>query len=105
MKDKDLEKILTFSFNGAKATFKIEELILERHHKKVVFNIKKTFKEDYAIMGEPLFRKYFTILDYGKNRIGLGPPRVTEHKEFINIVFLVRFVSFVFIFGNDFIQL
>ena len=99
IRDQDLETILTFNFNGAKVSFKTEELVLERHHKKVVFNIKKTFKEDYAIMGEPLFKKYFTILDYGKNRIGIGPPRVTLHKEFIGIATLVRFVSFVFIFG------
>ena len=40
------------------------------------------------------------VFDYGRDRIGIGPPRVTGHTEYINIVTLVRFVSFVFLFGN-----
>ena len=71
---------MTISFNQVKVSFTLAELILQQHHKKVTFNIKKTFHENYAIFGEPVFKKYYVAFDYGRDRIGLGPPRVTEHK-------------------------
>lgn len=80
MKSSDLEKVLTFVFEGAKVSFPVEDLVLEKKGKKVVFNIKRTFHDDYAILGEPVFLKYFTVLDYEKNKIGLAEPRVTERQ-------------------------
>lgn len=93
--------MLTLAFEGAKVSFPLHDLILEKHGKSVVFNIKETFHDDYAILGEPVFKKYFTVLDYGKNKIGLAQPRVTEKQEFINITTLVRFISVVFISGKN----
>ena len=89
---------LTFTFSIV--SFPLSDLVLEKHGKSVVFNIKKTFHDNYAILGEPVFKKYFAILDYGKNKIGLAQPRVTERQEFINITTLVRFISVVFVSGK-----
>ena len=77
MKKGDLDKVITLEFDNAKVSFLAEELVLEKHRKKVIFNIKKTFHEDYAVLGEPFFKKYFVALDYGKNKIGIGPLRGT----------------------------
>lgn len=72
----------------------------EQHHKKVIFNIKKTFHDEYAILGEPVFKKYFTVLDYGKNKIGFSNPKINKVKEFISLVTLVRGVSAVFMLSK-----
>ena len=80
LKSGDGDKIITFVFDGAKVSFTLSDLILEQHKKRAVFNIKATLNDSYAILGEPLFQKYFTVLDYAKNKIGLGPPRTTEIK-------------------------
>ena len=57
----DLDKILTFFFTGGKISFKLTELLKEQHHKRVVLNIKQTFREQYGVLGEPVFKKYFTV--------------------------------------------
>ena len=54
----------------------LQDLVLEKHHKEVTFNLKTTF-QDYAIFGEPFFQKYYTVFDYGRNRIGIGAPRTS----------------------------
>lgn len=41
----DLDKILTFTFDGTKVSFTFSELVKEQKHKKVIFNIKKTFHD------------------------------------------------------------
>lgn len=53
----------------------MEKLVLKDDHgKKIIFNIKKTFNMR-AILGEPIFKQYFMIFDYSKNRIGFSPKR------------------------------
>jgi hypothetical protein len=100
--EKVVKKQLIFGFSGTNIMIKLEDLVLKNEGKKVIFNIKKTFN-NHAILGEPIFHKYFVLLDYNKNRIGFAPKRETFGSTFINVVALVRFLCFVFVLGILFI--
>ena len=93
IKNDDLEKIITLEFDKVKASFKLEELVVEKSHKKVTFNIKKTFHDNYAVLGEPIFRKYFVALDYSKNKVGFGPLTQTAFTETYKLMKMVRYLS------------
>jgi hypothetical protein len=55
---------------------------------------------DYIIFGEPIFNKYFTILDYHRNRIGIADRRVTFEERVFELVTLVRLLTFIFMSGK-----
>ena len=64
-----------------------------------MLNLKQSPHETYAILGEPVFQKYLVLFDYGNNKIGFSNKR-DKVKELINPVSLIRFICFVFTFGN-----
>ncbi len=73
--EKIVKKNLIFGFGDKKQMIPMEKLVLkDEHGKKIIFNIKKTFNSR-AILGEPIFKQYFMIFDYSKNRIGFSPKR------------------------------
>lgn len=39
------------------------------------------------------------VFDYNGNKIAIGEKSDKDQKEFINVVSLVRFICFVFLFG------
>jgi hypothetical protein len=53
-----------------------------------------------VIFGEPVFNKYFTVLDYHRNRIGIADRRVTFEERMFELVTLVRILTFIFISGK-----
>lgn len=69
--------------------------MLEKSHKKVTLNIKKTFHDNYAVLGEPIFQKYFVALDYTKNKIGFGPLRQTAFTDTYKMMKFVRYLSII----------
>lgn len=47
----------------------------EKGHSNILtLNIKQTYN-NYAVLGEPLFRHYYMLFDYGKNRVGFSGRR------------------------------
>lgn len=101
---KNLEKIigknLFFGFGGPNLMVPMKDLVLRNDHgKRIIFNIKKTFN-NRIILGEPIYHENVVILDYTKNKIGIAPKRVSFSEFFINVVTLVRFLCFIFVFGK-----
>jgi uncharacterized protein (DUF486 family) len=52
------------------------------------------------ILGEPVFKKYFTVFQYSKNRIGIALKRVTTIEKLFDVITLVRFLTFIFCTGK-----
>jgi hypothetical protein len=50
--------------------------------------------DNFVILGEPLFQNYFIALDYNKNKVGIGPARVTPQKVGYDWVKIVRYAGF-----------
>ena len=71
---KSIEKEIFFTFGDHTIQIPLKDLVLKKDGKKVVLNIKQTYN-NHAIMGEPLFKHYFCVFDYSKNRIGMAPRR------------------------------
>lgn len=59
-------------------------------------------ESDFIVFGEPLFAKYFTVLDYQHNRIGVAERRVTFQERLFGIVTLIRLLTFIFLSGRRF---
>jgi hypothetical protein len=53
-------------------SFEICDLIRFEKGKIFTLNIKKIQSESNFILGEPIFKKYFAVLDYSKSRIGVS---------------------------------
>ena len=100
LKDGDENKIITFEFGDKKVSFTLGELILEKGHSKTILNIKQSVHDTYAVLGEPFFQKYLVMLDYGKNKVGIASKRELVDYALIDVVSLVRFICFVFLFGK-----
>lgn len=100
IKQKEEAKIITFQFSGKKISFSLAELRLGKIKNKTIYNLKQTLHDTYAILGQPLFQKYLIVLDYGKFKVGFGQKCDHDQKEFINVISLVRFICFVFLFGT-----
>ena len=64
-----------------------------------MLNIKAAPDNNFIILGEPIFKKYFVVLDYENNRIGFARQRVKFLDKVLDIVFLIRFVLWIFILG------
>ncbi len=65
-------------------------------------NIRESEPDNpYMILGEPVFKKYYTAFHYNKNRIGVALRRVTELERLFDVITLVRFLTFVFVTGNE----
>lgn len=76
------------------------DLVLSSKKHQVTFNIKASLDPRYIILGEPIFKRYFVILDYEHNRIGVSPQRTKFVEPLINVVVLIRFVVWIFIAGS-----
>lgn len=63
-------------------------------------NLKQISHKNYVIFGEPIYSKYATYLDYGKNKVGFAIKREHFQKQYINVVTLIRFLMFIFTFGK-----
>lgn len=70
-----LQRSIYFTFEGGfNLIIRLDEIIIEKTSKKVVFNIKQVSNET-AILGEPIFLNYYVLFDYSKNKLGLAPRR------------------------------
>lgn len=61
--------------------------------------MKQSIHDTYAVLGEPFFQKYLVMLDYSNNKVGIAEKRELVDTGIINVVSLVRFICFVFLFG------
>lgn len=100
LKKEDEDKIITFEFNDKRVSFTLRELILEQTHGRTVLNLKQTIHDTYAVLGNPLFQKYLIVFDYNANKVGIAAKRDELDGGIINVVSLVRFICFVFLFGK-----
>lgn len=75
LKKDDENKILTFEFADKRVSFTLEELILDKKHSKTVLNLKESIHDTIAIFGEPFFKKYLAVFDYGTNKVGFAIKR------------------------------
>lgn len=91
---------ITFEFSGKKISFQLSELIIGKIKSKTIINVKETILDKYIILGEPFFVKYFVAFDYKSNRVGFTQKMDKSEKDFINVVTLIRFICFVFLFGT-----
>lgn len=66
--------------------------------KEVVLHLKLG-ETNHIIMGEPFFKKYYSAFDYIKNRIGIAERRKSSEEKVLNVITLVRFLTFVFVLG------
>jgi len=76
-----------------------KDLVLSSKKHQITFNIKPSLDSRYIILGEPIFKKYFIILDYEHNRVGVSLQRTKFVEPLINVVVLIRFVVWAFILG------
>jgi hypothetical protein len=78
----------------------MSELMIGKVKNKTLFNMKQTIHDTYAILGEPFFLKYLVVFGYNNNKVGFGEKFNGDDQQFINVVSVIRFVCFVFVFGN-----
>ena len=103
--DEVLVRTMFFNFGGKNINIPISDLLhVGLKGKKLILNIKKTFN-NRAVLGEPVFKQHYIVLDYSKNRFGFANKRSDFSSFFMDIVSLVRFLCFVFVLGTKlFIQ-
>lgn len=84
---------------------KLEDLVLKKTYHKTILNIKKALDQKFIILGEPLFKKYFFVLDYKNNRIGISHQRTNFTDQVVNVVTLIRFVVWIIVICILFIMI
>ena len=97
MKGSFLEKELNFGFENSDIMIKLKDLVLKKSYHKTVLNIKSALDDKFIILGEPIFKKYFFVLDYKNNRIGISHQRTNFVDQIVNVVTLIRFVVWIIV--------
>lgn len=83
----------------------MKDLVKNTKSQKVLLNIRESDPDNpYLILGEPIFKKYFTAFHYTKNKLGIALKRITMIESLFEVITLVRFLTFIFIMGTDFIK-
>lgn len=91
---------LNFGVGGTDIMIPFKDLVTEHKHHGYKFNIKEALDDKHIILGEPIFRKYFIVLDYEHDRLGLSLHRTKFADKLIDVVLLIRFVVWVFLIGT-----
>ena len=76
---------------------KIKDLVLKKSYHKPILNLKKALDDNFIVLGEPLFKKYFFVLDYKNNKIGISHQRTSFTDQIVNVVILIRFVVWIIV--------
>ena len=93
------KKILIFEIGETKLAFGLDELERSKSGSTKTLLLRQS-ESNFIVFGEPLFAKYFTILDYQHNRIGVADRRVTFQERLFGIVTLIRILTFIFLSGT-----
>lgn len=75
---------------------------MHREDKKVTFNLKES-SNNYTILGEPFFLKYYAYFDYAKNEIGYGQRALSIDESIIKTVTLIHAIVLLILFGINFL--
>lgn len=95
-------KLVIFEIGETKLSFTLDELERSKSGSSKSMLLRQS-ETDFIVFGEPLFAKYFTVLDYQHNRIGVADRRVTFQERLFGIVTLIRILTFIFLSGCLFI--
>lgn len=96
-----MKKKLVLEINETRISLDLSELVRDKKNHKVLLNIRESEPDNpYMILGEPVFKKYYTAFHYSKNKIGVALRRVTEFERLFDVITLVRFLTLIFVTGT-----